>query len=103
MVVHIKVDPTALEHAASELDALAARLQSAVSATAAPIRVLPPGTDEVSLLTKSFFDTAAETFSPAAAQGIAELREAAATLRAQAADYRRTDDDTASMLPGLPG
>ena len=99
----IKVDPVALELAASELDAVAARLQTAVTATAVPVRPLPPGTDEVSLLTEGFFSTAADTFGPAAAQGISELHRAAEELRKQAAHYLSPDDDTAAGLPGLPG
>ena len=99
----IKVDPVALRLAASELDAVAARLQAAVTATALPVRPLPPGTDEVSLLTDRFFATAADTFGPAAAQGISELHRAAEELRKQAADYLATDDDTAGGLPGLAG
>ncbi|MFD4369074.1 PE domain-containing protein [Rhodococcus sp. NPDC058521] len=87
----LNVSPEALIAAAAELDLLAARLQTSVTANSAAIRVLPSGTEEVSLHAAGYFNTVANTFLPAVTQGIAEMQATAATLRQQAATYVAQD------------
>lgn len=88
---HILVQPEALHAAAAELDAAAARLESCLSVNGVALRPPPSGADEVSLLAAGFFASLADGFVPAALASIAELHEAAATLRVQAAGYADGD------------
>lgn len=88
---NVRVDPVALEAAAAELDGLAARLQTSLTAVAMPIEITPAGSEEVSLLANRYFLRAAGSFTPAATDAISELIEAAAALRAQASAYRDVD------------
>lgn len=99
---HVFVVPDTLIAAAAELDAVAARLESAVALNGPALRVAPSGSEEVSQLAASYFNRLADTFEPAAAEGIAELREAARTLRQQAATYQ-TEDQTigAALAAGM--
>ncbi|EOM76662.1 PE family protein [Rhodococcus rhodnii] len=94
----LQVRPEALLLAATELDALAARLDTAAATANAAIRPLPPGSEEVSLLTARYFHTTAGSFTPAVARGTAELRATAATLRQQAAQYVAQDVATGANL-----
>ncbi len=87
----VRVDPVALEAAAADLDAAAARLQANLTAASLPMQTLPSGSEEVSLLANRFFRNSASTFAPAAAEAIGELIETAAALRAQAEAYRDVD------------
>lgn len=59
----LHVAPEALVAAAVELDALAARLEAAVALNSAAIRVLPSGSEEVSLHAAGYFNTVASTFT----------------------------------------
>ncbi|PQP25345.1 PE family protein [Rhodococcus opacus] len=96
----LHVAPEALVAAAVELDALAARLETAVALNSAAIRVLPSGSEEVSLHAAGYFNTVANTFTPAVAQGILEMRETANTLRTQAALYVAEDLALGASLAG---
>lgn len=87
----VRVDPVALEAAAADLNAAAARLQASLTAVSLPIQPIPSGSEEVSLLANRFFRHSAGSFSPAAAAAIDELIDTAAALRAQAAAYRDVD------------
>lgn len=87
----VRVDPVALEAAAADLDAAAARLQASLTAAALPIQVVPSGSEEVSLLANRFFRRSAGSYTPAATEAINELIETAAALRVQAAAYRNVD------------
>lgn len=94
----VRVDPVALDAAAADLDAAAARLQAGLTAVALPIQPIPSGSEEVSLLANRFFRHSANTFTPAASDAIAELIETAAALRAQAAAYREVDEEHGRAL-----
>ncbi|MET0198821.1 MAG: PE domain-containing protein [Rhodococcus fascians] len=94
----VRVDPVALDAAAADLDAAAARLQANLTAVSLPIQPIPSGSEEVSLLANRFFRNSAGTFSPAAAQAVGELIETAAALRAQAAAYRNVDFEHGKAL-----
>ncbi|QNG20896.1 PE family protein [Rhodococcus triatomae] len=87
----LQVSPEALIAAAVELDTLAARLETAVAGASPALRPLPSGSEEVSLHATGYFHTVANSFTPAIAQGIAELRATAATLKQQAANYVAQD------------
>ena len=87
----VRVDPVALEAAAAELDAAAARLQANLTAVSLPIHTAPSGSEEVSLLANQFMRHSAGSFTPAASEAVNELIETAAALRMQAAAYREVD------------
>ncbi|WP_072805812.1 PE domain-containing protein [Rhodococcoides yunnanense] len=87
----VRVDPAALEAAAADLDAAAARLQANLTSVSLPIQALPSGSEEVSLLANRYFTHAAGSFTPAAQQAVNELIDTAAALRVQAAAYRDVD------------
>jgi hypothetical protein len=95
---HVFVSPEALLAAAAQLEALAERLQATVNSSAPALHMPPAGTEEVSILTASHFNSIADSFLPAAATGIAELWAAAATLRKQAAEYEGLDTSFGTTL-----
>jgi hypothetical protein len=88
---HILVQPEALHAAAAELDAVAARLEASLTVNTVALRPPPSGSEEVSLLAAGYFGALADEFVPAALASIAELHDAAATLRAQAEGYADGD------------
>ncbi|TSE00783.1 PE family protein [Skermania sp. ID1734] len=95
---HVLVIPEVVLAAAAELEALAERLTAAASMATPATHVLPSGSEEVSALAAGFFNRAAATHETAIAHGIAELQHAAATLRAQAAEYVAHDAVHATSL-----
>ncbi|KIQ19416.1 PE domain-containing protein [Rhodococcus sp. MEB064] len=95
---HVFVDPEALLSGAAELDAAAVRLAASVTAAAVGMRPPPSGSDEVSLLAARYFLSSAQSFDTAVAASVAELHEAAAALRAQAAGYDIVDSTFSSAL-----
>ncbi len=99
---HVFVSPDALIAAATDLEALATRLEATVTAHGPALHMPPAGTEEVSVAAAAFFNSVADSFLPAAATGVAQLRAAAATLRSQAADYTGLDDAFgASLAAGM--
>ncbi|WP_430335098.1 PE family protein [Rhodococcus sp. ACT016] len=99
---HVFVEPDVLLAAAAELDTLAARLQSTLTAATPALNVAPSGSEEVSVLAAGYFNRLAGSFGPAATQGIQELTTAAAMLRAQSAAYRDEDHTFgASLAAGM--
>ncbi|MGB3769822.1 MAG: PE domain-containing protein [Rhodococcus sp. (in: high G+C Gram-positive bacteria)] len=95
---HVIVDHDALLMAAAELDAAAARLTASVVAAAPGLRPPPAGAEEVSMLAARYFVSAAQSLDSAVGASIAELHEAAAALRAQAAGYLDVDTSFSSAL-----
>jgi hypothetical protein len=98
MSEHVYVVPDALIAAATELDALAMRLEVAVRSADPALDVPPPGAEEVSRLVSRYFGGLAGSFRPAAAHGVEQIRELARTLRHQAQNYRDQDTSTAVAL-----
>lgn len=97
----VRVDPEALVAAAAELDVIAAGLQTTSTLALGALRPLPAGNDEVSQLASRHFVDSAGSFAGSSGQAIAELREAAAALRVQAAEYSQVDTELAtSLAPG---
>lgn len=100
----VRVDLEALVAAAAELDVIAAGLQTSSTVALGALRPLPAGSDEVSQLAARHFVDAAGSFATASGHAIAELREAAAALRVQAAEYGQVDTELAtSLAPGSLG
>ncbi|MFC7450496.1 PE family protein [Rhodococcus daqingensis] len=95
---HVFVAPEALISAATQLEALAARLETTVNVNAPALHVAPAGTEEVSVMVASSFNSVADSFLPSAATGIAELRVAATTLRKHAAEYQNQDHTMSASL-----
>jgi hypothetical protein len=95
---HVFVSPDALLAAAAQLEAVAHRMQATLDASAPALHLSPAGTEEVSILTASHFNSIADSFLPSAATGIAELLGAAATLRKQAAEYEGQDHSFGTAL-----
>ncbi|MGW6693638.1 PE family protein [Rhodococcus sp. NPDC054953] len=95
---HVFVSPDALLSAATQLEALAQRLQATVDANAPALHLPPAGTEEVSVLAASYFTSVADSFLPSAAASIGQLWSAAATLRAQAAEYASLDQSFGAAL-----
>ncbi|WP_027501939.1 PE family protein [Rhodococcus sp. UNC363MFTsu5.1] len=99
---HVFVAPEALISAATQLDALAARLEATVRVNAPALHLAPAGSEEVSAMVASSFNSVADSFLPSAATGIAELRVAADTLRKHAAEYENQDHSlSASLAAGM--
>lgn len=97
---HVLVIPEVLLTAAAQFDAVADHLEATVNIHSPLLTVYPSGREEVSASTSRSFNAVADGFRPAAAKGIAELREAAIVLRAQAKDYSETDTAFGdSLLP----
>ncbi|MFF0816273.1 PE family protein [Rhodococcus sp. NPDC003318] len=95
---HVFVSPDALNAAATQLEALAGRLQATVGANGPALHMAPAGTEEVSVQAAAYFNGVADSFLSAAAAGVAELVDAAAVLRAQAAEYAALDDGFGAAL-----
>ncbi len=95
---YVVVLPEVVLAAAAELDALAARLQTAAAINAPVTHVAPSGSEEVSFLAAGFFNRAAATHDTAVAQGVLELTHAANTLRMQVAQYVASDAAHAASL-----
>lgn len=85
------VVPEALVAAAAALDAIADQVQTAAQVHLPTLRLLPAGHEEVSTGVMGFHNIVVDSFETATATGIAELRQAAATLRTQAAAYAEQD------------
>jgi len=83
----VAVVPEVVLAAAAELDALAARLEATAGLSGPLTHVAPAGTEEVSVLSASYFNRAAATHDTAIAKTIAELHFAANTLRMNVAGY----------------
>ncbi|MBF6135976.1 PE family protein [Nocardia otitidiscaviarum] len=102
MVGHVLVQPEVVLAAAAELDLLAERLAAVATAAGPTTHVLPSGTEEVSLLAAGHFNHAALSHDRAIAQGVLELHHAAATLRAQLAQYLAQDAIRAVGIASIP-
>lgn len=95
---HVLVVPEVVLAAAAELDALADRLTATVATHAPATHVAASGSEEVSTLAAAHFNEHATAHEQVAATGIAELRNAATTLRTQVANYLGQDAEHAAGL-----
>ncbi|MGY4102264.1 PE family protein [Nocardia sp. R16R-3T] len=95
-------DPAAAKDAAARLDGLAARLEAELREGSPALTVRPAGADEVSGRAAQTMNDVAASYGQSAAAGIVELRKLAATLRAQAAQFGRAENDNVADF-GFPG
>jgi hypothetical protein len=79
----ISINPVEAVETTRQLDELADRVERLMQAEAPGLTVIAPGRDEVSVRVATTLNEVHQDFDRAAGQGTLELREAAATLRAQ--------------------
>lgn len=89
----LSVEPGELASAAAKLDALAGRLETALSTQTPGLKVPASGTDEVSERAATNFNLAADDFGADGEAAVQELRKVAAVLRLQAKTFGRAEDD----------
>ncbi|MER7453411.1 PE family protein [Nocardia beijingensis] len=96
----VQFDPVAARSAAARLDDLADRLESDLHASDLALRVVPASIDEVSERAASTMNEVAASYSDSASTGILELRKLAATLRAQADRFGRSEAESVADISG---
>jgi hypothetical protein len=79
----ISLQPAEATEATKQLDALADRMERLLRDEAPALTVVAPGRDEVSQRIATTLNTVHDDFADKTTRGTVELREAAATLRAQ--------------------
>ncbi|MET8650205.1 MULTISPECIES: PE family protein [Nocardia] len=92
----MEFDPIRAGQSATDLDALAARLETELRQSLPALLVQPAGLDEVSGRAAATLRDAASSYDEAAVQGIHEIRKLAAALRSQSDLLVRMDDENAS-------
>jgi len=97
-MTHVVVNPEIVLAAATELDLLADRLAGVAAVSGPATHVVPSGAEEVSVLAATHFNQVAVLQDQALAKGILELRNAAMTLRTQAAQYLGQDLANAASI-----
>ncbi|WP_433195514.1 PE family protein [Nocardia sp. CA-107356] len=95
-------DPAAARDAAARLDGLAARLEAEFAEGSPALTVPPAGVDEVSMRAAQTMNDVAGSYGQSAAAGIVELRKLAATLRSQATQFGRAENDSVADF-AIPG
>ncbi|MFI6775550.1 PE family protein [Nocardia sp. NPDC050412] len=98
----VMFDPAAARDAAARLDGLAARLEAELREGSPALTVPPAAADEVSGRAAQTMNDVAASYGQSATAGIVELRKLAATLRAQAAQFGRAENDNVADF-GVPG
>jgi hypothetical protein len=91
----MEFDPVLAHKTATDLDALADRLEADLRANAPRLAVETAGADEVSVRAAHTLRTVAASFDETAAAGVLELRKLAAALRSQAQRLLVMDIDNA--------
>src|SRR5689334_18049328 len=79
---NFEMQPAEIIDASKQLDELAARVEKLMGNEAANLTVTAPGRDEVSQRVASTMNDVHAAFAKSTDQGINEIREVAATLRA---------------------
>jgi PE family len=88
---NFSMQPTEVADAARQLDDLASRFERLMSREASNLTVIAPGRDEVSQRVAATMNEVHATFAKSADQGVTELREVAATIRAHTNDVVDAD------------
>ncbi len=96
----VQFDPVTARNAAVRLDGLADRLEGDLRTNDVALRVAPAGVDEVSARAAGTMTDVAASYSDSAASGILELRKLAATLRAQATRFGRSEAESVADIRG---
>jgi hypothetical protein len=78
----LSIDTRQLADAAARIDEIAARLDDLMKVERPHLETVPVGRDEVSVRAAATLDTVQASYATSAVQGVAELREIAAALRA---------------------
>lgn len=94
MAQELSVDPEALRAAAAELDAAATRIESELAVARGSAAPPPGAADEVTVKSAAWVSDAFVRTEPNLMAAMRELREAARTLRHQAATYAEQDGAT---------
>ncbi|MEU6561150.1 PE family protein [Nocardia nova] len=94
----MEFDPVVAARTATDLDALADRLEAGLKADTPALKVDAPGLDEVSRRAAATLTDVGVSFDSSSVMGVQELRKLAATLRAQARGLTRMDADNAADL-----
>ncbi|WP_431953540.1 PE family protein [Nocardia lijiangensis] len=92
----MEFDPTRAYKSATDLDALADRLEADLKANTPALAAHPAGLDEVSLRASETLSDVAASYDEAAVAGILELRKLAAALRSQSQSLLVMDADNAA-------
>jgi hypothetical protein len=89
------MQPAEVIDASSQLDDLAARVDTLMAAEAPNLTVVAPGRDEVSQQVASTLNEVGDAFAKSTARGSTEIHEIAATLRAHTNNVVEADNDFA--------
>ncbi|MFI1915037.1 PE domain-containing protein [Nocardia sp. NPDC020380] len=87
----VRFDPTTVRSAAADLDALADRLEAALSFESPTLSPQAAGTDEVSTTAATTLHTVAASFVAQSGLGVDELRKLAAVVRDQATTFGQVE------------
>ncbi|WP_067695643.1 PE family protein [Nocardia jejuensis] len=90
----VRFDSATALAAASQLDALADRLENGMTIEQAKLSIAPAGSDEVSARAAQTLNTVAASFQQSGGSGVDEVRKLAATLRAQFATYGQVEEQS---------
>jgi hypothetical protein len=88
----LRMRPAEIAEASARLDALATRVEQAMDSETAHLSVQAGARDEVSQRVATTLTGVHDAFGASAERGVTEMRETAATLRAQAGDVAHLDD-----------
>lgn len=91
----LSVQPAEVTETTKQLDDLAARIERVLQVEAPALTVVASGRDEVSQRVAGTLNEVHADFADSSGRGVEELREAAATLRAQNAGLVGADGDVA--------
>ena len=91
----ISIQPAEVTEATKQLDELATRIERVMQTEAPALSVVASAHDEVSQRVATTLNEVHTSFTKSSNKGINELREAAATLRAQNAGVIGADQDVA--------
>jgi phage-related protein len=89
----LSIQPAEVLEVTRQLDALADRVQQVMTAEAANLTVTPSARDEVSQRVAETLNEVHTRYGAATEQGVTELREVAATLRAHSHNIVAADED----------
>ena len=88
----LRMRPTEVAEASAQLDALAARVEQLMQTENPNLTVTAGARDEVSQRVANTLNGVHDVYGKSMEQGVTEMRETAATLRAQADDVANLDD-----------
>ncbi|GAB4583216.1 PE domain-containing protein [Nocardia sp. IFM 10818] len=90
----VRFDASTALAAASQLDALADRMAGGMEVEQVKLNIAPAGADEVSVSAAQTLNAVAAQFTTAGGEGVNEVRQLAAALRAQAANFGQVEEES---------